>query len=534
MGPIVISSIRRTVAEVLAVSVKDLFPGAFLLGGGATSLGFYYDFHFPFVFQKAFLSLIEQKMLTFSKKKISFVIKEMTPFCAKEFFLHRGEPLLASKVEDVENTSLVQVLHLGSFCDFVEEDFSLTEAEDVGVFSLQSFEDIGAYLDHGVTRIWGVSAPDGKILKEFIKKEKKYATDNHLALGKKLGLFALDGEDPSLCYWFPKGEAVRKNILQLVEEGYRHSQYCSVSTSYSLVCEEADLLFETGLDLHKFFFKHSSPPLTRCVEFASFRDGVNKDFSNGLFSASCTTLDLAHSLCLGKQVLEECISSLQFMMKILKILGFEFQVFLTREGPVLSRDKKGNEKCSEMLTQTLVSCGVAFQKEQAKHGSPVIEIRIKDAIDRLWTCSSLCLIKDVEPDRWIVEQSVLGSLEKIVALLLESPCGIPAIVAAEQMRVLAVDASVKTYAVHVAALLKREGWRIGEENEGASFPHRIAKALEDRVPYLVVVGKKEMETNTVVVRKQGSESQEVFSLEQWINTFRLYLNRSGFSELQNK
>jgi threonyl-tRNA synthetase len=477
-------SLRHLAAKVLAAAAQELFKDVILVEGRGTSLGFYYDFIFPFAFKNEFLAALEEKMRFLIKEKKPIEVFEMVPQNAGQFLLYHGQPVRAEKIAR-SGFPLVRMFQMGSFRDYLETSDSLAAIDQLGAFKLQ-----GIALEGEITRIMGTAFFDKQQLKEFLKKNKKINFFGHNTLGQQLELFIWKEKD---LLWKPKGETLREILLTLFKQHYRAQGFEWVKTSQSL--EE---LFSTHLYLHQ------QNELSRLVEIVTFQDCKDKHCCS-LFESFPKMTDRAHYFYTAGEPIQEMISSLQSMVKILKMLGFEHEVVLVSA----SRLRLPSRSEKKILTHVLRACQIRVREEVGQVESSQLEVRVEDALGTKWLTSFL----KVDEGRKVIVQSLFVSLERMIALLLERYRGeLPFWLAPEQVRIFALKGCTREAAwlsEHLSSLDVRA--TLDDRNEALS--ERMHQALLEKVPYVVCIGKRE-QNGWVRVRRLSSKKEESMRIEQ--------------------
>jgi threonyl-tRNA synthetase len=482
-------SLRHLAAKILAAAVKELFPEALLIEGRGTSRGFYYDFLFPFKFQPELLIPLEEKMRFIIKEKRRIKILEMIPSNAASFLLHHGQEIPAEKVSRKKDP-LVQIFQMGSFIDFLEVE-SLGEIDQLKALRLQEILSEGK-----VTRLVGTAFTEKEQLKEFLKKEKVFGL-SHLELGEQLKLFVWkDGE----ILWCPNGEKLRERLLDLLKKEYDANGFERVAT-YAPIQE----MFERHHTLHtRCNFSKTAEislqyPDLDTEAYESERRGIRTLFEH----LPCST-DRAYTFYQEKNLLAELISSLQFIVKIPKILGFEYEVVLAI--PQKAKTRKGKER--ELLTQALSACHVELKGIEVRRiDRPLLELGIHDGLGRKWASAFV----ELDLMKKVIVQAAFTSVECFLALLLERYQGeFPFWLASEQVRIISLG-DQKEEAVRLQSALASSGFRVSSDGSSESLGRRMHRALLERIPFVVCLGEREMKNRQVTVRIYGSKKEESMS-----------------------
>ncbi|MES2345014.1 MAG: His/Gly/Thr/Pro-type tRNA ligase C-terminal domain-containing protein [Chlamydiota bacterium] len=487
--------LRRTAAQVLAAAALEQFPGASLVGGFGSHLGFHYDFTFPFAFHKDFLPLLEERMRAVIKKNYKIEIKEMVPKNAALFFEHRKQFHVADKALDLEEV-LASIFQMGDFFDLAEPSF-LRHSGEVASFKLVEAKTFG----DGVTRIYGTAFFDKSALKEYLKKLKNYPEIDHIILGKEMDLFSSYKE--GFWKWHPKGAFIRETLLnwwkkEHIKQSFQFPLVPAISTKEELL--KAHLEFAP-----------------RAAETVYLKRSCSEDELMGMFSTKGETQDIVHIFCGAGDLVQESISSLQFITKISKILSFEWQAVLCVGR---GRQNASWKKAKEALENALKYCELEYDcdDETFVDRGPRLELRFQDGLGRFWSgpyleiaCAHMCLVR-----------SMFGSVERIVALLIEQGQGmLPLWLAPEQARVFTVSQNAEQFADECVTYLSALGLRIGvDRNLEQKLGSRLHGALIEKVPYCIFIGDREKNLKTVTVRAYGSTKDEQVSLDALAQKFK--------------
>ncbi len=366
---------QKVAAVLTAAAVLDLFPDVLLVEGGGSAYNFYYDFVFPFHFESHHLTLVEERVRSFLKKKINTKTLEMIPSNAAEFLLHLGQPLRADIAKEC-TAPLLELVQIGQFVDICP----LPHQIEIGAIALRAVVDFGGEKQ----RIEGVAAVDKEGLKNLIKQLQSYEKENHIAIGSREKLFELvEGEG---CVWYPRGQKLRQQLVDLWEE--EHRDIARVVRGFS-----------------------DAPPLPLLKKIPCIAEWVlesNSGEIEGLLNPKWSTSDRVYIRCSKDKALSESISSLQFMAKISKILHFETSFVVP---PSYGRDEG-----TSLLVRALNECGSVYSENGEGTG---VVMRTFDRLGRAWTLASLRVIMKPKENEVFFIRSSFGSLERVIALLLE-------------------------------------------------------------------------------------------------------------------
>ncbi len=495
---------NQTAAVLMASAVTELFPGALFVGGLGTPDRFFYDFHFPFEFQPNFITLIEERMRFILREKRPINLLEMVPANAAAMMRHRGQVLAADALLGVER-AVIELCQIGDFTAYSPQPF-LKELVIPYFKILEGFQ--VSRSGKKIIRIVGTSSSEKDVIKA-IAKEPPVSSRSHLILSKEMEMFEPLPEE-GLFVWRPKGEVLRRQLIRLWEE--LHSNFNFISTPSAFIGDGG----EEGITLaHKeYFFQYGEPKL---AEIALVSAPQEESLSPGLLAPKAFFADRAHLFCPDEKLLEECISSLQFILKIPKILDFEFEI-------VLSVSSAGTQKARSrgvaLFRQVLEEANVSYTVEKNYRTGILasIDVRIADALGRRWTGPFLSIPEAPMPvgKGSMLIRSAYGSLERIAALLLEKGRGrFPLALAPVQVRVLVATGKTGPYAEHVCEVLRAQGLRIHLESSEGALKTRYHAAMTEKVPYVILLGQREETAKTLTVRAYGENEEQTLSLDEF-------------------
>ncbi len=404
-----LSDLRQTFSLILAKAVLEVFPSTLLVGGSSAKFGFYYDFVFLFAFKKEFFSLIEEAMRKILKEKQPFKKLEMVPANAADFLRFKKQPLRAYEVEKSQK-SLVFLTQIGEFVDY---SFALPLPHEgfPPVFKLLDFKE--RQEDEVVTRIFATGFFLKDELKAFLKQDVSFDPVDHKQLGEDLKLFA-PLEDPGYWAFLPKGEAVREVLVKYWKEASVKQNFQFVTTPRKLSDDPSKEILETHLGL----FKEG-----RFAEITYVND--EEAGFEGMLNPKGYFYDQEHIFCSEEDLLKETISSLQFILKIFKITGFEYSMVLCPHGVGRLGSSPLWKKRVQLFKKALETSSLSYviDVEEPVFGGPRVEIRVKDDVGKPWACSFVklecVLLQDLKLTNALLVRSTFGRFERFMALLLE-------------------------------------------------------------------------------------------------------------------
>jgi threonyl-tRNA synthetase len=514
-------SLNQTAAVLMATAVVELFPNTLIVDGQGTAKYFYYDFIFPFEFKPEFLSLIEERMRLAIKEKRAVRRMEMMPSNAATLMKHLNQEIVADKLMQTHQAT-VQMVQIGGFTTFCPQ--STLEELAIPFFKiLEGF--VWKISQSQAFRIIGAASLDKEILKQ-ISKLPPISTRSHFKLASEMALCE-PMEETGLWSWRPKGDSLRQRLVQLWQNEMVKQNFELISSPAPFVAGGGE---ESLRQNHReYFFRFGTPKI---AEMAWISNEDFNDPSLGLLSPKAFFGDRAHIFCSDEKLLEECISSLRFILKIPKILGFEFEIVLSVSSVGA---QKAKAKRSAIFRQALEKAGFNYSMEKEYRAGTLasIDIRFTDSLGRRWTGPFLSMPDVAIPQGkcTTLTVSAFGSLERICALLLENRC-ISLWLAPQQVRILVAARKTDPYAKEVYEALSAQGIRVTLESGEEKLKARLYRAMVERVPYVLLLGEREEKARTLTVRAYGGSEEQVLSLDEFYMRLKREIE-SGISEFKN-
>lgn len=556
-----LQDLRQSAAELLAYVLSDLFPGIILVGGETSEWGFHYDFIATQPIDDHAIPLIEEKMRGFAKADQPIRLMEMMRENAADFLEHKGQEIRAQFVAEAPD-NIVPIFSIGDFYDYCPSTFAISTKELIAckIFKVTS---TSRYIpDRGdlqVVRIEGTAFPNLQSLKKFLKAYESTKKRNYAILGKELGLFTLnEGGSFRGFTWHPRGTAIKEIIIDWWHKELEEKDFQFVSSPLVIktdlmqkIGEAADSLFvREGVDYtlrtsffplhaaiyHSKLYSYRQLPV-RMAECGEVYQNSKETFFKGFSSGNTYWTDASSVFCTKEQVLEELISSLQFITKISKILGFECQWYLGLRGPKYAGRLADWEKGSRWVTSAMQACGLSVAGEEAQSFvGPYVEAHLQDSHGRQWKGPFVGLDFNC-PERFglhfqgiddemhmpiMIARSFFGPLERFVALLTEHYNGnFPLWMAPEQVRVIPIREQNISYAESVCKTLKKEGIRLSMDVRQDQLGKIIHAAEIERIPYMVIVGDNEEKKQMITVRSSGrDEIRTGIALESFLEEIK--------------
>ncbi|MBI4445761.1 MAG: threonine--tRNA ligase [Acidobacteria bacterium] len=544
--------LRHSTSHLMALAVTELFPGVHLGIGPPTSEGFYYDFETPHRFTTEDLAQIERKMEELKKQNLRFVPSIISKAQAVELFRKKSERLKVELIEERDG-QVLSCYQLGSLIDFCTGPHVVSTG-DMGAFKLLSIA--GSYWKgdeyrEQLQRIYGTAFFTEEELDAYVARLEEARKRDHRRLGKELDLFSVqDAVAPGLIFWHPRGAKVRTLIEEYLREKLESRGYQFVYTPhiarnvlwrtsghyeyfrdnmYTLPVEDEEYVLKPmncpGHILVYQSAKRSYRELpVRIAEFGTVYRYEKSGTLHGMLRVRGFTQDDAHIFCRPDQVLDEVIHTLDLAEEILQSFGFDrFKVTLSVGDPAQPQDYAGQpedwRRAETVLAEALQKKGWEYNRvegEAAFYG-PKIDIQLIDALGRSWQLSTFQFDFNL-PARFkvtyvgsdskehpvvMVHRALLGSLERFMGVLIEHYGGaFPVWLAPVQAVVVPVSQRHHEYAAAVEAQLKAQAVRVEADLRNEKVGYKIREAQLQKVPFMLVVGDREVETQTVSVRNR--------------------------------
>ena len=537
-------------SHLMAHAIQSLYPEAKFGVGPAIENGFYYDFEIGTKLTEDDLAKIEKRMMELAEKDQSFVRKELSKADANKFFTEKADEYKLELIEglDGENT-IISIYGEGDFTDLCTGPH-LPSTGKIKFVKLLSVS--GSYWrgdEHGkrMQRIYGISFPKKKMLDDHVELLEEAKKRDHRKLGKALELFSVQEEaGPGLIYWHPKGARVRHIIESFWKEAHYENGYEMLysphvgkswlwETSGHLENYKENMYAPMTIDEQEYYIKPMNCPfhiMTYKSKMYSYRDlplrwaelGTVYRYEksgvlHGLLRVRGFTQDDAHIFCSQEQVEAEIIEVIRFSMYMWKSFGFENIKFYLSTKP----EKAVGE--DELWNKAIVSLKNALEKEgydyELDEGGgafygPKIDLKVRDALNREWQMTTIQFDFNL-PERFdmkyvgedgkdhrpfMVHRALLGSLERFMGVLIEHYGGaFPVWLAPVQVAIVPVSNHFMDYAEKVKNELKKHKIRVELDLRNEKIGYKIRDWETQKVPFMLIVGEKEVEANTVSVRK---------------------------------
>lgn len=549
----------------MADAVKQLYPNAKLGIGPAIADGFYYDFDIEEPIRPEDLPKIEEAMKKIVRENSKFVCQEIPKKEAISLFKKLGENYKLELIEGIKG-STVSVYRHGNFVDLCKGPH-LEKTGDLKVFKLLSVA--GAYwrgieTNPMLQRIYGTAFEKKEDLQEFLKLTDEAKKRDHRTLGKKLGLFSFDSEmmGAGLVLYHPKGAVLRTVIEDYIRKEHLKRGYQLVISPHIL---RSNIWIQSGhyeyykenmyifkIEGQEFAVKPMNCPghiLVYKSRKRSYRDLPLRLFElgnvyrheksgvlHGLLRVRGFTQDDAHIFCLREQLEGEIVNVIDFVGDTLKVFGFnEYDVELSTKPQKYIGDDEQWKEATEALKKALEIKKIRYdinEGEGAFYG-PKIDIKLKDALGRQWQCATIqCdfalperfglkyAAKDGEEKRPIMlHRVILGSIERFIGALIEHYAGnFPLWLSPVQVCVIPITEKENDYAEEVRKSLAEKDLRVIVDARDEKMQKKIRERELEKIPYLAIVGKKEVMENKVSVRSKAGGNLGTAGLKEFLDT----------------
>ena len=545
-----IDVIRHSAAHLLAYAVKALFPEAQVTIGPVIENGFYYDFSYKRPFTPEDLQAIEKKMAELAKKDEPVTRSVMPRDEAVAYFKSIGEEYKAEIIGSIPAGEDVSLYAEGDFVDLCRGPH-VPSTGKIKVFKLMKLA--GAYWrgdskNEMLQRIYGTAWGRKEDQEAYLHMLEEAEKRDHRKLGRQLDLFHFQDEAPGLIFWHPKGWTVWQQVEQYMRAVYQDNGFQEVKAPQILdrsLWEKSghwenykENMFTTESENRSYALKpmncpghvqifksnmHSYRELPlRYGEFGQCHRNEPSGSLHGMMRVRGFTQDDGHIFCTEDQILDECVNATALLQKVYRDFGFNEIIYkvATRPEKRVGSDEAW-DKAEAALIESLRRSGCEFEiapGEGAFYG-PKIEYTLKDAIGRMWQCGTIQVdfsmpvrldAEYVAEDNTrkvpvMLHRAILGSLERFIGMLIENHAGaLPLWLAPVQVVVLNISDAQADYAREVTQALKKQGFRVNTDLRNEKITYKIREHSVQKLPYIVVVGDKERDANTVAVRARGN------------------------------
>ena len=559
-------TLRHTASHVMAQAVKRLWPEAKLAIGPAIDKGFYYDIDMEHTLTPEDLTKIEKEMSRIVKENLPITKSVMSRQEAIEFFKSKNEDYKVELIEDLPEDAVISCYAQGDFVDLCAGPHVASTGK-VKAFKLQSIA--GAYWrgdekNKMLQRIYGTAFEKKEELDAYLHMLEEAAKRDHRKLGKELGLFVIKEEGPGFPFFLPKGMALRNELENFWREVHHDFEYDEIRTPIILnkhLWETSghwdhyrENMYTTIIDDEEYAIKPMNCPggiLVYQNEMHSYRDlplryaelGLvhRHELSgalHGLFRVRAFTQDDAHVFMLPEQMQSELMKVIELFDRIYSQFGLKYHVELSTKPDNAMGDDAIWEAATEALRNAIEAKGIDYvinPGDGAFYG-PKLDYHIEDSLGRTWQCGTIQLDMNL-PERFNVEyigedgqkhrtimihRACFGSMERFIGILTEHYAGaFPTWMAPVQVKVLPISEKHVEYANQLAKQMCHDYVRVEVDDRNEKIGYKIRQAQMAKVPYMLVVGDKEVEEGTVNVRKHGGDELGSVPFEEFFNSIKI-------------
>ena len=565
----------HTSAHLLGAALQDLYPNIQLGTGPAIENGFYYDVDFgDYKFSDADFKKVEAKIIELAQKKSANIRKDVSKAEAISFFTTHKNDYKLELIDGLDDGTIT-FYETGNFTDLCAGPH-IPETSIVKAVKITSIA--GAYWranekNKMLTRVYGISFPKKSELDTYLEALEKAKERDHRKLGRELELFYFDEEvGMGLPLWAPKGEALRQNLIGFLKKiqiraGYQHvasphigkKELYITSGHYAKYGQDAFQPIKTPAENEEFFLKPMNCP-HHCkiyatkprsykelpVKYAEFGTVYRYEQSgelHGLTRVRGFTQDDAHIYCRPDQLKEEFLKVVDLVNLVYGKLGFnDFQTQISLRDPNNLEKYLGTDEMW-LLSETAIieateerGMKTTTKEGEAAFYGPKLDFMVRDAIGRKWQIGTI-QVDYMMPENFnltyigsdnnshrpvMIHRALFGSMERFIALLIEHTGGnFPVWLAPVKVAILPIASKYIEYAQSIADLINEEfDQQIEVDVRDEKIGRKIRDAETQKIPYMLVIGEKEMETNSVSIRVHGQGDKGTVSVDEFINTFR--------------
>ncbi len=554
----------HTCSHIMAQAVKRLWPEVQLAIGPAIDEGWYYDFDAPFTFTPEHLAKIEAEMKKVCKERLPIVRSEKPRAEAIAYMQERNEPYKVELINDLPEDAVISFYTQGDFTDLCAGPH-LDHTGRVKHNGFKLLNSCGAYWRGDsnrkmLQRIYGIAFQSKEELETYLQRIEEAKKRDHRRLGKELGLFMLTDYGPGFPFFLPKGMVLRNTLIDYWREVHKRYGYVEVSTPMILnrqLWEQSghwdhykNNMYTTVIDGEDYAIKPMNCPggmLVYASEPHSYRDlplrvgelGLvhRHELSgalHGLFRVRCFTQDDAHIFMTREQMESEIQNVVRLFDEVYNVFGLKYTVELS----TMPEDHIGTveewEANQEILKKAITGMGKDFvvnEGDGAFYG-PKLDFHIEDCLGRTWQCGTIQLDSQL-PERFNLEYTgedgqkhrpvmihrvVFGSIERFIGVITEHFAGaFPLWLTPVQVKVLPVTDRAHEYAKDLTQKLVDAGIRAEDDCRSEKLGYKIREAQMQKIPYMLVVGDRDMENGTVSVRTRKGEDLGAMTMDAFLS-----------------
>ena len=550
----------HTCSHIMAQAVKRLYPEVKLAIGPAIENGFYYDFDAPFGFNPEHLEKIEEEMRKICKENLKLERSELPRERALE--LMKDEPYKIELINDLPDDAVISFYRQGEYIDLCAgphlDSTGRVKGNGIKLLTCAAAYWRGDSNRESLQRIYGVAYPKREQLDEYLERIEEAKRRDHRKLGKELGLYLLMDEGPGFPFFLPKGLILKNTLIDYWRQIHKRYGYVEISTPmmlnralwersghwehykqnmYTTVIEDMDFAIKPmncpgGMLVYR-SEQHSYRELPlRVGELGLVHRHEMSGTLHGLFRVRCFTQDDAHIFMTWDQMRDEIKNVIRLFDEVYSVFGLSYEI----EVSTMPEDHMGDVETWDFATDTLkAACEdmgksyVINEGDGAFYG-PKLDFHLADSLGRTWQCGTIQLDMQL-PERFeleyigadgkkhrpaMIHRVVFGSIERFIGVITEHFAGaFPLWLAPVQVEILPVTDRAGEYAQSIAKQLEAAGFRAEVDQRPEKLGYKIREAQQMKVPYMVIVGDKDMENNTVSIRHRAGEDLGALKYEDF-------------------
>ena len=552
----------HTCSHILAQAMKRLHPEVKLAIGPSIDNGFYYDLDSPIAFTPEIMEKIEGEMRKICKEKLKLERFELPREEAIRYMEEKGEPYKVELINDLPEDAVISFYKQGEFVDLCAgphvDSTGRIKGNAVKLTACNAAYWRGDSSRQTLQRIYGVAFPKKDELDEYLARIEEAKKRDHRKLGKELGLFMMSEEGPGFPFFLPKGMVLKNTLLDYWRECHKRYGYVEIATPVILnqhLWHQSghwdhykDNMYTTVIDGEDYAVKPMNCPGGMLVyknEPHSYRDlplraaelGLvhRHEMSgalHGLFRVRCFTQDDAHIFMTPDQMKDEIKNVVKLFDEIYSTFGLTYQIELS----TMPEDHMGDEEVWKFAEDTLQAAITEMGKDfviNAGDGAfygPKLDFHLSDSLGRTWQCGTIQLDMQM-PERFeleyvgedgekhrpiMIHRALLGSIERFIGVITEHFAGaFPTWLSPVQVKMLPVTDRAAEYAKEIAQKLDAQGFRVEVDGRNEKIGKKIREAQLEKVPYMLVVGDRDMEAGTVSVRHRAEGDLGAMSLDEF-------------------
>ena len=571
--------IRHSCAHLLSQAVKQLYPSAQITIGPVIDDGFFYDIDYEESFTPDDLTAIEKKMAELAKADYKVTRSTMSRDEAVKFFRDLGEEYKAQIIEDIPADQTLSLYTQGEFTDLCRGPH-VPSTGKIKAFKLTKLA--GAYWrgdsnNKMLQRIYGTAWPDKKQLKVYLHRIAEAEKRDHRKIGKALGLFHTQEEAPGMVFWHQPGWDLNLTVQDYIRNRLREHDYQEINTPQLVdrsLWEKSghwdkfsEMMFTTHSENRDYAVKPMNCPChiqvfnqglksyrdlpLRLAEFGSCHRNEPSGTLHGLMRVRNFVQDDAHIFCSEDQIQQEVSDFIDLTYDVYKDFGFDnIEIALsTRPEERVGSDEIW-DKAEKALQDALTSKGIDFKLQPGEGAfyGPKIEFTLKDCLDRGWQCGTMQVDFSM-PGRLdaqyvaedgsrqvpvMLHRAILGSVERFIGILIEHYEGkFPLWLAPKHAVILNITDKQAEYAQKVEKTLLDRGFKVKADLRNEKVGFKIREHTLQRVPYMLVIGDKELEANSVTVRSLAGKDLGSMTIDELSSHFTTAIENRGFAILED-